>query len=149
MVGNAVGSRSRTACDASNVVALIMDLWAMTWRAMHLSPGVLTFKFSATLGDAEGSVAPIRLTARHKLPGDACHLVGERRGSKLARLAGEQRAQPLGHLLAVRFTCSLDHRGGAGDEQAAQSLVAGPADPAQSLLAAGRVFFWRQPRPGR
>jgi len=41
-----------------------------------------------------------------------------------------------------------DHCGGAGDAQAAQSLVAGPADAAQSLLAVCRVFLGSQSRRG-
>ena len=36
IVGNAVGSRSRTSCG-SNVVTLVMGLWTLTWRAMHFS----------------------------------------------------------------------------------------------------------------
>ena len=49
--------------------------------------------------------------------------------------------------LATRLGGAPDHGGGADHQQLTRPLMAGSADPAQALLAAGRMFLWHQPEP--
>ena len=88
------------------------------------------------------------LAADHQLPGDAGHLVGQRHGGQLGRLALEELEEPgRGHGLCRAGL--LDHRGRPDHQHAAQGLVAGPGDPAQPRLAGGGMVLRRQPDPGR
>ena len=49
-----------------------------------------------------GGRTPVHGPTHHQRPGHAGHLVGERHGGDLARLALQQSPQPVGHLLAAR-----------------------------------------------
>ncbi len=42
-----------------------------------------------------------------------------------------------------------DHRHRPHDQPLPEPFIAGPADAAEALAAAGGVFSWRQPEPGR
>ena len=54
-----------------------------------------------------GGRTPVALAARQQRPGDPRHLVGERDGGHLARLAAQQRAQPFRRALVAEPDAAL------------------------------------------
>src|SRR5450759_3347678 len=59
----------------------------------------------------------------HQFPGDACHLVGQRHGGQLRRLAFEELGKPRRRPAAA--SNMLDHGGSPDHQHAAQSFIAG------------------------
>src|SRR5580700_7765588 len=91
---------------------------------------------SAALLAAARSGVVIALPADHQLPRDARGFVGQRHGGELGRLSVDQLNQPA-RVLPLAEPHLFDHGGGAGDENAAQSLIAGARDHAEPRLAGG------------
>ena len=87
--------------------------------------------------------ACVALAARHQLPGDPRHLVGERDRRELGRLTLQQRREPAGRVVRGAPARLPDHRGRADDEQDAQHRIAGPGDPPRPRLAGGRMLARR------
>src|SRR6202022_2044554 len=91
----------------------------------------------------EATRCPLRiiaLAADHQLPGDARHLVGQRHGGELWRLAFEQ-FEPPGRGMPAPLAALLDPPGCSRHQPAAQGLVPGPGDHAEPHLAGGRVIL--------
>src|SRR5262252_8250780 len=91
--------------------------------------------------------SPVGLAGHHYGPSDAGHLVGQRDGRHLLRLARQQASQPWRG--TVLLDGLLDHRRGAEYDQPAKPLVALAADLAEPLFAAGRVLARRDANPRR
>src|SRR5215472_18758690 len=87
----------------------------------------------------------VEFAADHHRPGDARHLVGQRHRRDFLWLACQQSAQP--RRGAALLDGLLDERGGAQDQQLAQTLVTGAADFAEPLPAGGRVLARCDPDP--
>ena len=86
--------------------------------------------------------------ARHQLPGDPRHLVGERHRRELGGLALDERFKPAGRVFRRAPARPPDHRGRPDHEQAAQHRIAGAGDPPRPRLAGRRMVARRQPEPG-
>ena len=102
----------------------------------------------------------IACLAAHDCEGDARHFIGERDGDKFERLGLQELLRPGSQRVFVRFAM-IEDRMRADDEQFPQISIpfarhstklrftepltrfAHLRDAAQSLLASGRVLFWR------
>ena len=78
------------------------------------------------------------------------HLVGRARPRRpcAACAASSASSQSVASLLPGRMAALITEVAPI-DQQRAQPFIAGPADAAHALLAAGRMFLRRQPEPGR
>ena len=76
-------------------------------------------------------------------------LLASATATSLRGLRCEQLQQPFRGLLVSWPDGEPDHGGRSGHQQSAQPFIAGAADPAHALLAAGRMLLRRQADPGR
>src|ERR1700722_359558 len=111
----------------------------------HLAAAALVGARLSLGKGSNGHRRAVDLAARHHRPQDAGYFVGERHGGELFGLARQQLEEP--RRGSTRFG-GADHRGGAEHQEAAQVLVALPADPARALAAGGGVLLWRGAEPG-